>query len=68
MLLTDHQRNILDCLKQDRSAKEVSDIFKCSLESMSSKLAKLYARGYTDRRSVVDETGGIYYLYKERQL
>lgn len=68
LMLSENQAKLVNMIRAEGTlsvtARRMADEERVSIQSMSSRLATLWQRGYLERRSSIDETGGIIYLYR----
>lgn len=66
--LSDHQVKVISRIntldEPSITSKILSDSMRISLQSASSQLSRLWHKGYLERRSVVQESGGVEHRYK----
>jgi predicted transcriptional regulator len=63
-----HQKVILLTVNKEQgvTSSTLSEIMQIPVESTSTKLKRLYEKGYLSRAEVVSDSGGIEYIYKCR--
>lgn len=67
VILTENQACLVEYIRDEEmgaTASMVSDWQGCSIQSASTKLTRLWYRGYLNRIEELDPTGGIRYVYK----
>lgn len=66
LLLSEHLIEIFNMVERSRTmiAVQLSMELDISIQNSSSKLNKLFAKGYLERKEIVSTTGGIEYIYK----
>jgi len=66
LLLTEQQRKLVYHIRKcgNVSTAEIAKKYNISSQNASSKLQKLYLKGYLKRDAITADTGGIEYIYK----
>lgn len=69
ILLSDTEYKLYRSIKKGGiTSSELSKKQGISVQGANQKLMKLYEKGYLDRKSVPDPTGGFYFNFTRRKL
>lgn len=66
--ISDRQLEIIRAMKEIFNnamlSSDLRDYLGCSIQSASTQLTKLWYTGYIERRTIVDDSGGIKHVYR----
>ena len=72
VIITDHAIDLLGAIENHSyptiSSGELADKWDISVQSASTQLVKLWAKGYLEREERIHPTGGIVYRYRCTEL